>query len=206
MRLEGTLIRILLDAHVHTNSSPDSSLTPGQLLEKLKTKGINAVAITDHDTLDGYRRVMDTKGFGDILVVPGIEVTTDLGDIIVLGITEPIVSRDAFEVADRARGAGGIIVAPHPFDWKRASLGEKSAMLGVDLIEGVNGKCSREENQQAKEFAKAIGAPVVGGSDAHEKAQVGTVVNVIECEKDLDSLLAALRKGAKAIIRLGERA
>ncbi|XRH75092.1 MAG: PHP domain-containing protein [Candidatus Methanosuratincola verstraetei] len=199
-------MRILLDAHVHTNSSPDSTLTPGQLLERLKTKGINAVAITDHDTMDGYRRVMDTKGFADIIVVPGIEITTDLGDIIVLGVTEAIVSRDAFEVVDRARASGGIIVAPHPFDWKRASLGEKSAMLGVDLIEGVNGKCSRDENQQAKEFAKAIGAPVVGGSDAHDKGQVGAVVNVIECEKDLDSLLAALRRGAKSIIRLGERA
>ncbi|MBC7126957.1 MAG: PHP domain-containing protein [Candidatus Methanosuratincola petrocarbonis] len=198
-------MRILLDAHVHTNSSPDSSLTPGQLLERLKTKGINAVAVTDHDTLDGYRRVLDTKGFGEILVLPGIEVTTDLGDIILLGITEAIVSRDAFEVVDMARAAGGIIVAPHPFDWKRASLGEKSAMLGVDLIEGVNGKCSKDENQQAKEFAKAIGVPIVGGSDAHDKAQVGAVVNVLECEKDLDSLLAALRKGAKSIIRLGER-
>ncbi|MEM4658032.1 MAG: PHP domain-containing protein, partial [Candidatus Methanosuratincola sp.] len=153
---------------------------------------------------DGYRRVLDTKGFGEILVIPGIEVTTDLGDVIVIGVREAIVSRDAFEVVDRARAAGGIIVAPHPFDWKRASLGEKSAMLGVDLIEGVNGKCSREENQQAKEFAKAIGAPVVGGSDAHDKAQVGAVVNVIECEKDLESLLAALRKGANAIIKLGK--
>lgn len=174
-------------------------------MERLKTKGINAVAVTDHDTLDGYRRVLDTKGFGENLVLPGIEVTTDLGDIILLGITEAIVSRDAFEVVDMARAAGGIIVAPHPFDWKRASLGEKSAMLGVDLIEGVNGKCSKDENQQAKEFAKAIGVPIVGGSDAHDKAQVGAVVNVLECEKDLDSLLAALRKGAKSIIRLGER-
>ncbi len=199
-------MRILLDAHVHTNSSPDSSLTPGQLLERLNTKGINAVAITDHDTLQGYRRVLDTKGFGEFLVVPGIEVTTDLGDIILLGITDPIISKDAFEVVDRAKAAGGIVVAPHPFDWRRASLGEKSATLGVDLIEGVNGKCSKEDNQQAKEFAKAIGVPVVGGSDAHEKAQVGAVVNVIECEKDLDSLLAALRKGAKAIIRLEGRA
>jgi len=199
-------MKILLDAHVHTNSSPDSSLTPGQLLERLRVKGINAVAITDHDTLDGYRRVLDTKGFDEILVIPGIEVSTDLGDIIVLGTTETIVSRDAFEVLDSARAAGGIIVAPHPFDWKRTSLGEKSAMLGVDLIEGVNGKCSRAENQQAKEFAKAIGVPVVGGSDAHDKAQVGAVVNFVDCEKDLDSLLAALRKGAKAIVRLGGKA
>ncbi|MBC7120065.1 MAG: PHP domain-containing protein [Candidatus Methanosuratus sp.] len=200
---EGTSMRIILDAHVHTNSSPDSSLTPGQLLERMKAMGINAVAITDHDTIDGYRRVMDTKGFFGYLVIPGIEITTDLGDIIVLGVPDQVVSRDAFEVVDWARSSRGIVVAPHPFDSRRTSLGEKSALLGVDLIEGVNGKCGRDENQQAKEFAKAIGVPVLGGSDAHNKEQVGAVVNLIECEKDIDALLTALRKGAKAIIRPG---
>lgn len=198
-------MRILFDAHIHTNSSPDSSLTPGQLLERMKIRGINGVAITDHDTTGGYRRVLDTKGFSEYLVIPGIEVTTDMGDLIVLGVEDFLPSRDAFQVVDMARKAGGILVAPHPFDWRRASLGEKCALLGVDLIEGVNGKCGRSENQQAKDFAKAIGVPIIGGSDAHEKAQVGSVVNVIECEKDVDSALSALKKGARSIVRMGEK-
>ncbi|MDI9644396.1 MAG: PHP domain-containing protein [Candidatus Verstraetearchaeota archaeon] len=197
-------MRILLDAHVHTNSSPDSSITPKQLLERMKLRGMNAVAITDHDTLEGYRRVMDTRGFSEYIVIPGIEVSTTIGDLIVLGIQEAFNTTDAFEVAQMARELGGVLVAPHPFDWRRASLGERSALLGVDLIECANGKCGNKENQQAKEFAKAVGIPVIGGSDAHEKQQIGSVLNVIDCDWEIDSLLAALRRGAKTILRLGE--
>lgn len=194
-------MRMVLDPHIHTNMSPDSSLTLNQLRDGMLGAGINAIAITDHDTMEGYWRLKHSSAFKDFLVLPGVEVTTDLGDLIVLGLEDPPIKRDANLVIDLARSQGGIIVAPHPFNGSRSSLGEKCGMLKVDLIETVNGKCRSECNRQAKEFASFLHLPGVGGSDAHERRQVGSVVNILESEKSLDSILGALKRGGKIIVK-----
>jgi len=194
-------MRVLLDAHVHTNSSADSAITPSQLRVGIKYAGINAIAVTDHDTMEGYKRLKSCGLFSDILVLPGIELATSLGEMIILGLEDPPFTRDAYEAVAAAHQAGALVVAPHPFDPTRSSLFESCSRLGVDLVESVNGKCQQDYNRQAREFAKAIGTPEIGGSDAHEKSQIGEVVNVIECEKTVDAAIQALRKGPKTIVR-----
>jgi len=194
-------MRIVIDPHIHTNSSPDSSITSNQLLDRMLASGINAIAVTDHDTMEGYRRLKHSYAFREFLMIPGIEVTTDLGDIIVLGLEDPPIMKNAELLIDLAHEAGGLVVAPHPFDGSRVSLGERCGMLKVDLIETANGKCRSDSNRQAKEFSTLLGLPSIGGSDAHEMSQIGTVINVLECEKNLESVLEGLRKGAKIIVK-----
>lgn len=194
-------MRILLDAHIHTNSSPDSTITPSQLLAGIKYSGINAIAVTDHDTIEGFKRVKSGGLFADVVVLPGIELETDIGEVIIIGLENPPMTRDAYEAVSIAHRAGALVVAPHPFDPARNSLFEACSRLGVDLVESVNGKCQLDSNRQAREFAKAIGVPEIGGSDAHEKSQIGEVVNVIECEKSVSAVISALRKGPKMIVR-----
>jgi hypothetical protein len=163
--------------------------------------GINAIAITDHDNMEGYKRLKHNIAFKDFLIIPGIEVTTEQGDLLILGLENPPIGRDPNAVIEESRREGGLIIAPHPFDGGRSSLGEKCGMLNVDLIETANGKCRSDSNRQAKEFASFLGLPGVGGSDAHERRQLGTVVNVLECEKTVESVLAALKKGGKIIVK-----
>jgi hypothetical protein len=194
-------MRIVIDPHIHTNSSPDSSITSNQLLDRMLASGINAIAVTDHDTMEGYRRLKHSYAFREFLMIPGIEVTTDLGDIIVLGLEDPPIMKNAELLIDLAHEAGGLVVAPHPFDGSRVSLGERCGMLKVDLIETANGKCRSDSNRQAKEFSTLLGLPSIGGSDAHEMSRIGTVINVLECEKNLESVLEGLRKGAKIIVK-----
>jgi hypothetical protein len=194
-------MRIVLDPHIHTNISSDSTLTLNQLRDGMLEAGINAVAITDHDTMEGYFRLKHNSAFKEFIVLPGVEVSTDLGDIIVLGLEEPPIKRDANLVIDLAHSQGGIVVAPHPFNGARSSLGEKCGMLKIDLIETMNGKCKSECNRQAKEFASFLHLPGVGGSDAHERRQVGSVVNILESEKSNEAVLAALQKGGKIIVK-----
>ena len=71
-----------IDLHLHTNCS-DGVLTPEQLLEKVRTIGLEAFAITDHDTLEGYRRVVAVIRSDDPELIPGVElsVATDNGDM-----------------------------------------------------------------------------------------------------------------------------
>lgn len=196
-----TWMRVVLDPHIHTNSSPDSSITPNQLLGGLLEAGINAIAITDHDTMEGYRRIKHNSAFKEFLVIPGIEVTTEAGDIIILGLEDPPMFRNATMLVESAHRAGGVVLAPHPFDSLRSSIGSLCAKLGVDFIEVVNGRCNTDVNREAKDFANALGLPAVGGSDAHEKSEIGSVVNILDCERSIEGVLEGLKRGGKIVVR-----
>lgn len=194
-------MKIILDPHIHTNSSPDSTLTINQLLSGIFAAGINAIAITDHETMEGYKRLKSSPSFKGILLIPGIEISTNVGDLILLGLENPPISRDPIILIERAREMGGLIIAPHPFDENRRSIGNLCAKLGVDLIEVYNGRCSAKANKEAKEFATALNIKMIGGSDAHRKEDLGSVVNIIECEMQMENILEELKKGCKIIIR-----
>jgi hypothetical protein len=196
-------MRILLDAHVHTNSSHDSSISISQLREGIAASGLNAIAVTDHDNMEGFKRVKSSGLFKEIIVIPGVEVTTDSGDVIILGLEDPPFSKDARDLIDKAHARGGVVVAPHPFDAKRSSLGNGCGSLSIDLIEIMNGKCNASTNRLAKEYAGYMRLPGIGGSDAHEKREIGSTFTVLEADKGLDSIMGALRNGGRVLSRQG---
>lgn len=194
-------MKIVLDPHIHTNSSPDSTITINQLLSGILAAGINAIAITDHENMEGYKRLKNSPSFKNILLIPGIEITTTIGDLIILGLEKPIIFHDPLVLIEKNKQEGGIIVAPHPFDENRKSIGNLCAKIGVDLIEAYNGRSSPKANREAKEFASALNIKMIGGSDAHKKEDLGSVVNILECEKTIEDVLNELRKGCKIVVR-----
>jgi hypothetical protein len=194
-------MRILLDAHIHTNSSHDSTISISQLREGIIASGLNAIAVTDHDNMEGYKRVKSSGLFREIIVIPGVEVTTDSGDVIILGLEDPPFSKDTRDLVDKTHALGGVVVAPHPFDARRPSLGNGCGNLSIDLVEIANGRCNTSTNRLAKEYAGYMRLPGIGGSDAHDKREIGSVLTVLEADKGLDSILAALKKGGRVLSR-----
>ncbi|MEM2178546.1 MAG: PHP domain-containing protein [Candidatus Methanomethylicaceae archaeon] len=194
-------MRIILDPHIHTNSSPDSTITINQLLSGILAAGINAIAITDHENMEGYKRLKNSPSFKNILLIPGIEVTTKIGDLIILGLENPIISQDPLILIEKVKQEGGIVIAPHPFDENRKSIGNLCAKIGVDLIEVYNGRSSPKANKEAREFANALNIKMIGGSDAHRKEELGSVINILECEKTIEDVLNEIRKGCKIVVR-----
>ncbi|HPQ71198.1 MAG TPA: PHP domain-containing protein [bacterium] len=67
----------LIDLHAHTTAS-DGSLTPTQLVQLARDSGLGAVAITDHDTIDGVAEGLAAGAEMNFEVVPGVELSTDL--------------------------------------------------------------------------------------------------------------------------------
>ena len=67
-----------IDLHAHTTAS-DGSLTPTQLVEAAITIGLEAVAITDHDTADGVAEAVTAGENLGIRVIPGIEISAQIG-------------------------------------------------------------------------------------------------------------------------------
>ncbi|OHW62818.1 DNA polymerase III PolC-type [Andreesenia angusta] len=62
------------DLHIHTTSS-DGLLSPSEVVDWAVRKGINAVAVTDHDTVDGIEEALRAGEEAGIEVIPGIELS-----------------------------------------------------------------------------------------------------------------------------------
>lgn len=77
---------MLADLHTHTNAS-DGILSPFELVKLAKKQGLAAIAITDHDTVDGLEAGIEAGKKVGITVVPGVELSTQLGkdEIHILG-------------------------------------------------------------------------------------------------------------------------
>ncbi len=66
----------MIDLHTHTTFS-DGSLTPSQLVEEAAALGLSAVAVTDHDTIDGLPEALAAGERLGIEVVPGVEINLE---------------------------------------------------------------------------------------------------------------------------------
>ncbi len=179
-----------LDLHIHSKYSFDSILEPKRIVKTALSMGINAIAVTDHNTIKGALRTRVYRNT-DFIVINGSEIKTNFGDIVGLFLTEEIVSRDFFGVVDEIKEQDGIIVLPHPYRKRETISGE--LLNNVDLIEILNARSSEKENAEAKELAKRSGKIGIAGSDAHFSFEIGRVQTIasdpIENEEDLRKAL-----------------
>ena len=182
------------DLHIHSNHSSDSSLSVDDILKQAFSKGLDGIAICDHNTVEGSICAIERARELNIplLVLPGIEISTNEGHLIVLGVRENIPSNLPYAETIRiAREKGGVVIAAHPFKIGSIGFGAKEA----DAIETFNSRCLFGENTEAKEMAKALGKPEVGGSDSHMLATIGLGFTDIDTESNESSVLCAIREG-----------
>ncbi len=187
---------IQADLHIHTVYSADSMVQPKTLVDMLQAHSyIKAAAVTDHDSVRGCKATVElASAYPDILIIPGVEISTPHGDILVLG-TEELPPRPwtPEAVVDFARSIGGVSIVAHPF--REYGMGERTRNVKVDAIEVLNGGSSQAANNQAKELAKNLGLPGTAGSDAHQVSELFSVYSQIDAELNVDAVLAAIRKG-----------
>ncbi|MEM3565718.1 MAG: PHP domain-containing protein [Candidatus Bathyarchaeia archaeon] len=187
---------IRADLHIHTMFSSDASIHPKIIVEQLFAHPhIKAAAITDHNTVKGYYKVLElAKAYSDILIIPGIEVSSTGGDLVLLGIAEvPPQPWTVENVIDFAHERGGLVVAAHPY--RAFGLGDYAKYYEIDAVEVLNGGCSRQLNMLAEELAQAMALPGVAGSDAHRADELWTIYNEIQASTDLDEILRAVKRG-----------
>ncbi len=173
--------------HCHSRYSYDSIASPERILQAAKKKGLDGIAITDHDTIKGVREARSINDDPDFFVISGIEVRTDIGDLIGLFINDEIKSRDCRSVINEIHEQGGLVVLPHPYK------GHKNFdfIIGdVDLIEVFNGRAGTEANGRAKELADKYCKPMIVGSDAHFLSEIGRCRVVLPGHNIREELLA----------------
>jgi len=182
----------------------DAVSSPREVVEEAARRGLDGVAITDHNTTKGGLLGFKVAESNGVMVIPGVEISSVRGDIVVLGIMEELEFRpkemDVGEVMELARDAGGIVVLPHPY--RRSKPPTFVREFRVDAIEGFNARTSRRLNEKAKKLAEAEGIPVVAGSDAHTLDEIGNGITGITADDgSLEDVLEAISKGNVAIIR-----
>jgi len=187
-----------MDSHIHSEYSSDSHAKIDDILNIARKKNIDIIAISDHNTVDGTSEVVKKTKNTDILAIPSIEISSTQGHIIGFGCEE-MIPRDLTpqDTIDRIHDLGGLAIIPHPYCFYRHGLLCKSDYknLKIDAIEIKNarfivGYC----NNKAKKLSKKENIPALGASDAHYYKFVGDCYSLIDCEKDIDSVLKAIRK------------
>ena len=195
---------IRADLHVHTKYSLDSSISPKSLVDQLNAHPtIKVVAVTDHNTVEGYRKVREfVSSYPDVLVIPGVEVGTPLGDLIILGLEEmPPRTWDVRELVSFAKERDFVVIVPHLY--RMYGLGSSAKYFAVDAIEVLNGMTSSYLNGLAENLAKELGLPGVAGSDAHNIDELWTVFNEVQASLDIDEILRAVKKGLVKVSSVG---
>jgi predicted metal-dependent phosphoesterase TrpH len=166
---------LTVEFHCHTNASPDSRMTPDDLLAACRAHGIDRVVVTDHWSLEG---ALAAQQLDPGRVIVGEEVLTDRGELLAAFVTELIPRRTPYrEAIAQLREQGAFISVSHPFDpkrgiWTRDELEELAGL--VDAFETFNSRNFLPTyNEEAAKFAKKFKLAGTAGSDAHTIEEVG---------------------------------
>lgn len=169
--------KMKIDIHTHSSYS-DGVNTPEEMVNHAKKIGLDGIAITDHNVIEGSIKALKYNS-ENFTVIPGIEISSIEGHILALGITELIERAiPAEEVIEKIHELGGIAIAAHPYDRLRSGVGDLIHKLDFDAIETVNGHTLLNTWGMVS-ISEDVGLPMVGGSDAHCLDEVGCVSIVV---------------------------
>ncbi len=178
------------DLHVHSTHSGDSIMSAKDIAMRAVEVGFDGFALTDHNTTSGNREAARQAKSAGLAFIPGIEVSTQEGHLLGLGIKSTIKAWiPAEEAVAKIHDQGGLAIAAHPYDFTRHGMGDVLRGLDIDAIEVINGKTFLG-NGHARKVAAELGLPVTAGSDAHTKAEMGSAWT--ECSRDV---LGDIQKG-----------
>ena len=188
-----------VDFHVHTDASADGRSSLAELAAAAKAAGLDAMAVTDHNQCTPVPERLE-----GVLLIPGCEVSTQVGHITGLFLSQPLDLTVLWAnglptgqaAVEEIRRRGGLAVLAHPFQKPEADAARYSFPL--DGVETANARAAYKNPQahrQAADFAAARKLPSIGGSDGHSAAEVGSAYTLIEAEA---LTLAALREAVAA--------
>ncbi|MFA6001413.1 MAG: glycosyltransferase [Thermoleophilia bacterium] len=189
---------ILADLHMHTSYSSDCATTPRELLAACEESGLTAIAITDHNTIEGALEVSHLAP-KNMHVIVGEEVMTKEGEIIGLYLNEEIpMGLTAVETVRRIQEQGALVYVPHPFD--PLHLTPSYALLAriaadIDILEVYNPRITFDSfNEKARQLARKYDIPGGAGSDCHVVQGIGSAMLSLRKFSNPHELLASLRE------------
>lgn len=203
---------MLIDLHAHTwPLSDDSLLDPDDLIERTKAAGIDGICLTEHDYFWDIERVRQLAAKHQFLVIPGCEVNTEDGHMLVYGLQNYTYGMHRVrELAQLVEAADGAMVAAHPYrrqmpwypdnpdDYHRALERAKNnkAYAHVAALETENGRGSERENAFSRRLAEEMRMAQTAGTDSHAQRDIARCATYFEQDiHSLDDLIRELKSG-----------
>lgn len=210
-------MQIKLDMHIHSEYSHDGDVSVAEIAALAKAKGMNALVITDHDSIRSYQKARAYQS-DDFLVIPGVEYTTTRGHMLVYfidifaedaGIRKNSDGKYPFEEIVRfVKEHDGLLIAAHIFKHAKRPLAFEpllDVLRAADGLEIYNGRCSalfQYANAGARDLAANRKMPFSAGSDGHAKHEMFRAYRILEFEDNepvtMTSLKAKLRETSGA--------
>jgi predicted metal-dependent phosphoesterase TrpH len=170
------MVMIKIDLHIHTIRSHDAVTLPEEVIEAVRRRGLDMVAITDHNHLDG---ALALREMAPDMIIVGEEIRTTAGELIAYFLEEWVPpGLPLQETIERLRAQNAFISVPHPFDRLRRGamhVANPSEILdNVDALEVFNARCIfAADNDRALALARSQGLQMTAGSDAHIAWEIG---------------------------------
>ncbi len=180
----------LFDMHMHSRHSFDGVMAPAHIVALARRRGLAGIAVSDHDSLTGGLRARDANRDPDFLVIVGMEVATEVGDILGLFLSRPIVSRRSLDVVAEIHAQGGVAILPHPYAHHKDLTPPLLSQL--DGVEIYNGRDKRDYSAQTMaEFVQPYGLATVANSDAHLYWEIGRACTEVDLDRPTAETLRA---------------
>ena len=196
---------LTVELHVHSAHSYDGRDPVRDLLERAAAIGLDAIAVTDHDVIEGSLEAVEAAPEYGLLAIPGMEVSSAAGHVLALGVEETVEPGWSFgETVDRIHELGGIAVVPHPFQKSRSGVLANISpdeLEAADAIEVYNSRLlTGRANRRAARFARRRNIPMTAGSDAHISEMVGQATTTVDTdEASVAAILEAIADGRTTV-------
>jgi len=170
----------------------------GRIAERCLERGVNCIAVADHNTIAGALRLRETAQFK---VIVAEEILTVVGEVMGLFLSEAVPpGLSAQETISRIRDQGGLVAIPHPFGrtlpWHSNVLVSRDILSRVDIIEVFNSRTPFSGSiRRAAMLAKEQGKAASAGSDAHTLGEIGRACVQMPDFDGPEDFLASLAQG-----------
>jgi len=188
---------IKLDLHIHSQYSEDAIGSPKNIIKSLKKKGLQGMAITDHNTVEGGLKAVKIAP-KDFIVIPGIEISTADGHMLALNVEKNIARNLSIqETVEKILDQGGTPIVPHLFRNMSGIKKEKLKAIHqkINTIEVFNACSMPKTNLKIAKIAKEFNLGGTGGSDSHDPAYAGYAYTVVDTtDMNADAVLSEINK------------
>ncbi len=199
---------MIIDLHTHTKPlSDDSYLELPELIQRAKQAGLDAICLTEHDWFRDKDALARLSQEHDFLILPGVEMNTEEGHLLVFGLEEYSFGMHRTEYLKRfVDDVGGVMILAHPY--RRNFYNDNDLLTAVerycqkpifrfiDTIEVLNGRATERQNKFSQELCRRLNLKGIGGSDAHHISDIPTCATFFEREiSNVEELITELKAG-----------
>jgi len=179
-----------IDFHCHSYHSKDGISSPEKLIKNALKRGLDGLALTDHDTAGGWKKAKETAEKLKAILVLGQEIKIKkgkktVGEILGYFLKEEIrpKGKTIEEIIREIKKQGGIAIIAHPYHWRKPFKELEKYKNLVDGVEVYNSRSqSKKGNRKTLDFAQKNNLSMVAGSDAHSCFEVGNAYLEAEAE------------------------